>query len=142
MSWVLSCYLAIRVSGSLLTWRHRAPVKLAWTTPGLALVASLAASHSMNDAEVLGAHVLSALLMTGLGVTGAFERVTARISPVLANALLAGLALVSTTLASVTAALTEEQGREAAFLTLAVRRAGSRFWGSGTLSGGWCWAAG
>ncbi|EYB68416.1 benzoate transporter [Deinococcus phoenicis] len=93
VSWVLSCYLAISVSGAVLTWRHRAPVKMAWTTPGLALVASLAASRGMNYAEVLGAYVLSALLMTGLGVTGAFERVTARIPPALANALLAGVLL-------------------------------------------------
>lgn len=93
VSWVLSCSLAISVSGSLLTWRHRAPVKMAWTTPGLALVASLAASQGMSYAEVLGAYVLSALLMTGLGLTGAFERVTARIPPALANALLAGVLL-------------------------------------------------
>lgn len=93
VSWVLSCYLAISVSGAILTWWHRAPVKMAWTTPGLALVASLAASHGLNYAEVLGAYVLSALLMTGLGITGAFERVTARIPPALANALLAGVLL-------------------------------------------------
>lgn len=93
VSWVLSCYLAISVSGFALTWRHRAPVKMAWTTPGLALVASLAAAHGMHYAEVLGAYVLSAGLMTGLGITGAFERVTARIPASLANALLAGVLL-------------------------------------------------
>ncbi|WP_255344494.1 benzoate/H(+) symporter BenE family transporter [Deinococcus sp. YIM 77859] len=93
VSWVLSCYLAISLSGALLTWRHRAPVKMAWTTPGLALVASLAAARGLHYAEVLGAYVLSALLMTVLGVTGAFERVTARIPPALANALLAGVLL-------------------------------------------------
>lgn len=93
VSWVLACYLAISVSGAVLTWRHRAPVKMAWTTPGLALVASLAASHGLHYPEVLGAYVLSALIMTGLGVTGAFERVTSRIPPALANALLAGVLL-------------------------------------------------
>lgn len=93
VSWVLACYLAISVSGAVLTWRHRAPVKMAWTTPGLALVASLAASHGLDYPEVLGAYVLSALIMTGLGVTGAFERVTSRIPPALANALLGGVLL-------------------------------------------------
>jgi len=93
VSWVLSCYLAISVSGFALSWRHRAPVKMAWTTPGLALVASVAAAGSLSYAEVLGAYVLSAGLMTGLGVTGAFERVTSRLPPALANALLAGVLL-------------------------------------------------
>ncbi|MBB5232772.1 benzoate/H(+) symporter BenE family transporter [Deinococcus budaensis] len=93
VSWVLSCYLAISVSGAALTWRHRAPVKMAWTTPGLALVASVAAAGTLSYAEVLGAYVLSALIMTGLGVSGAFERVTSRLPPALANALLAGVLL-------------------------------------------------
>ncbi|WP_102125109.1 benzoate/H(+) symporter BenE family transporter [Deinococcus planocerae] len=93
VSWVLSCYLAISVSGGVLTWRYRAPVKMAWTTPGLALVASVAAARGLGYPEVLGAYVLSALIMTGLGVTGAFESVTRRIPPALANALLAGVLL-------------------------------------------------
>lgn len=99
VSWVLACYLAISVSGFALTWRHRAPIKMAWTTPGLALVASVAAARgpgypeALGYPEVLGAYVLSALLMTGLGLTGAFERVTSRIPPALANALLAGVLL-------------------------------------------------
>ncbi|BDP41751.1 benzoate transporter [Deinococcus aetherius] len=93
VSWVLACYLAISVTGAVLTWRHRAPVKMAWTTPGLALVASLAAARGLSYPEVLGAYVLSALIMTGLGVTGAFESVTRRIPPALANALLAGVLL-------------------------------------------------
>ncbi|MEF2277983.1 benzoate/H(+) symporter BenE family transporter [Deinococcus sp. YIM 134068] len=93
VSWVLACYLAISVSGGVLTWRYRAPIKMAWTTPGLALVASLAAARGLSYPEVLGAYVLSALIMTGLGVTGAFESVTRRIPPALANALLAGVLL-------------------------------------------------
>ncbi|WP_019585779.1 benzoate/H(+) symporter BenE family transporter [Deinococcus apachensis] len=93
VSWVLACYLAISVSGAVLTWRHRAPVKMAWTTPGLALVASLAAARGLSYPEVLGAYVLSALIMTGLGLSGAFERATSRIPPALANALLAGVLL-------------------------------------------------
>jgi benzoate membrane transport protein len=93
VSWVLACYLAISISGFALTWRHRAPIKMAWTTPGLALVASVAAARGLGYPEVLGAYILSAGLMTGLGVTGAFERVTSRIPPALANALLAGVLL-------------------------------------------------
>ncbi|SEI64369.1 benzoate membrane transport protein [Deinococcus reticulitermitis] len=92
-SWVLSCYLAISVSGGALSWRYRAPIKMAWSTPGLALVASVAAARGLSYSEVLGAYVLSALIMTGLGLTGAFERVTRRIPGTLANALLAGVLL-------------------------------------------------
>jgi benzoate membrane transport protein len=92
-SWVLACYLAIGISGAALTWRTRAPISMAWSTPGLALVASIAAAHSLTYAEVLGAYVLSAVVMVALGVSGAFERVTSRLPPALANALLAGVLL-------------------------------------------------
>ncbi|ANE44903.1 benzoate transporter [Deinococcus puniceus] len=92
-SWVLACYLAISISGAALTWRTRAPISMAWSTPGLALVASVAASSSLTYPEVLGAYVLSAAVMLVLGATGAFERVTSRLPPALANALLAGVLL-------------------------------------------------
>ncbi|MCP2013701.1 benzoate membrane transport protein [Deinococcus sp. HSC-46F16] len=92
-SWVLACYLAISVSGGWLSWQYRAPIKMAWSTPGLALVASLAAAGDLRYPEVLGAYVLTAGVMTALGWSGAFERLTSRIPAALANALLAGVLL-------------------------------------------------
>ncbi|MDB5044812.1 MAG: benzoate transporter, partial [Deinococcus sp.] len=90
-SWILSIYIGIFASGVLLTWRYRAPVLTAWTTPGLALVVSLAGHLSFS--EIVGAYVVSAALITALGVSGAFERVTSRIPAPLAAAMLAGVLL-------------------------------------------------
>lgn len=92
-SWLSACYLAIGLGTLALSWRYRAPVLLAWTTPGIALIAGLAASGQASFAEVLGACLLSAAVMTLLGMTGAFGAVTARLPPALANALLAGVLL-------------------------------------------------
>ncbi|GGK15079.1 hypothetical protein GCM10008955_05540 [Deinococcus malanensis] len=92
-SWLTSSYLAIGLGTLALSWRFRAPVLLAWTTPGLAVIAAVAASGQATFPEVLGASVLSALVMIGLGVTGAFQAVTSRIPPALAGALLAGVLL-------------------------------------------------
>lgn len=92
-SWLTASYLAIGVGTLALSWRFRAPVLLAWSTPGLAVIAGVAASGQASFPEVLGACVVSAAVMTVLGVTGAFGAVTARIPPALANALLAGVLL-------------------------------------------------
>ncbi|ACO46343.1 benzoate/H(+) symporter BenE family transporter [Deinococcus deserti] len=92
-SWLTSSYLAIGVGTLVLSWRFRAPVLLAWTTPGLAVIAAVAATGQATFPEVLGASVLSAVVMIALGVTGAFEAVTSRIPPALAGALLAGVLL-------------------------------------------------
>ncbi len=88
-SWILSVYLSIAVTGSLLSWRYRAPILTAWSTPGLALIASQAGHLSLP--ELIGAYLISALIITALGLSGAFERVTSRIPPALAAALLAGV---------------------------------------------------
>ncbi|AWN23259.1 benzoate transporter [Deinococcus irradiatisoli] len=88
-SWILSVYLSIAVSGALLSWRYRAPVLTAWSTPGLALIATQAGHLRLP--ELIGAYLISAALITALGLSGAFERVTSRIPPALAAALLAGV---------------------------------------------------
>ncbi|WP_425146832.1 benzoate/H(+) symporter BenE family transporter [Deinococcus sp.] len=90
-SWILSIYIGIFASGVLLTWRYRAPILTAWTTPGLALVVSLAGHLSFG--EIVGAYMVSAVLITVLGLSGAFERVTSRIPAPLAAAMLAGVLL-------------------------------------------------
>ncbi|MFC4637146.1 benzoate/H(+) symporter BenE family transporter [Deinococcus hohokamensis] len=92
-SWLTSSYLAIGLGTLAFSWRFRAPVLLAWTTPGLAVIAAVAASGQASFPEVIGACVLSALAMIALGVSGAFEAVTSRIPAALASALLAGVLL-------------------------------------------------
>ena len=52
--------------------------------------------------------------------------------PVAVVSALAGLALVGTALSSLVAALGEERGREAAFLTFAITASGVTVWGVGS----------
>ncbi|MFC4425763.1 benzoate/H(+) symporter BenE family transporter [Deinococcus navajonensis] len=92
-SWLTSSYLAIGVGTLALSWRFRAPVLLAWTTPGLAVIAAVAASGQARFPEVISACLLSAVAMMALGLSGAFQAVTSRIPPALASALLAGVLL-------------------------------------------------
>ncbi|AZI42194.1 benzoate transporter BenE [Deinococcus psychrotolerans] len=88
-SWIFSVYISIAVSGWLLSWRYRAPILTAWTTPGLALIATQASALTLP--EMIGAYLISAALITAIGISGAFERITARIPGPLAAALLAGV---------------------------------------------------
>ncbi|ADV67006.1 benzoate/H(+) symporter BenE family transporter [Deinococcus maricopensis] len=88
-SWLTAVYLAIAISGALLSWRYRAPVVTAWSTPALALIAQDAGQ--LTYPEFIGAYLVSAAIITLLGVTGLFERVTRRIPAPLASAMLAGI---------------------------------------------------
>ncbi|WP_027482848.1 benzoate/H(+) symporter BenE family transporter [Deinococcus pimensis] len=90
-SWLTSVCVAIGVSGALLSWRYRAPVVTAFSTPGLALLAQ--ASRGIPYAEVIGALLVTAALVTLLGFTGLFDRLVARVPGPVAAAVLAGILL-------------------------------------------------
>lgn len=90
-SWITAVCLAIGVSGIVLSWRFRAPVVTAFSTPGLALLAQEAGGFAYP--EVIGALLVTAALVGLLGFTGLFGRLTARIPVPLAAALLAGILL-------------------------------------------------
>ncbi|MFC4453265.1 benzoate/H(+) symporter BenE family transporter [Deinococcus sonorensis] len=90
-SWVWSVYVGIAVPGALLSWRYRAPIVTAWSTPGLALIVSEAGRLSYP--EMIGSYLISAAIITALGLSGLFERLVRRIPAPLAAGLLAGLLL-------------------------------------------------
>lgn len=90
-SWVLSVYLAIALPGALLSWRYRAPVITAWSTPGLALIVHEAGRLSYP--EMIGGYLVTAVLITALGLSGLFERLVRLIPAPLASGLLAGILL-------------------------------------------------
>ena len=90
-SWVLSVCFAIGVSGLALSWRYRAPVVTAFSTPGLALLAQDMGRFAYP--EVIGALLLTGAAVALLGFSGLYARLVERIPGPLAAATLAGILL-------------------------------------------------
>ncbi|TRX76838.1 benzoate/H(+) symporter BenE family transporter [Pseudomonas mangiferae] len=85
--WALSIGMAITTIG--LSLRFRAPIVVAWSTPGAALLVTSLPGVAYEDA--IGAFVVCAILLTLVGLTGGFERIMRRLPASLAAALLAGI---------------------------------------------------
>jgi benzoate membrane transport protein len=85
--WALSLGMALCTIG--LSLRYRAPIVVAWSTPGAALLISSLPGVSFSEA--IGAYLVCALLLTLVGLTGSFERLMRHLPASLASALLAGI---------------------------------------------------
>jgi len=91
VSAITALYLGMAVIGAALSWRYRAPIIIGWITPGLAILSQDAGRFTVP--EIVGALVASAAILTVLGYTGLYERLTRRIPTALTAALLAGVLL-------------------------------------------------
>lgn len=85
--WALSLGMALCTIG--LSLYYRAPIVVAWSTPGAALLISSLPGVSFSEA--IGAYLLCAVLLTLVGLTGTFERLMRHLPASLAAALLAGI---------------------------------------------------
>ncbi|WP_233862707.1 benzoate/H(+) symporter BenE family transporter [Paraburkholderia adhaesiva] len=85
--WALSIGMAVCTIG-LSLW-FRAPIVVAWSTPGAALLIS--SLPHVPYAEAIGAYIVCALLLTAVGVSGWFDPLMKRIPSGIAAALLAGI---------------------------------------------------
>lgn len=90
-SWMWALGLGMGLTCIGLSLRYRMPVVTAWSTPGAAML--IASTAGLPYPEVIGAFVLSALLMTIAGFSGVFERSLNRIPASLASGMLAGVLL-------------------------------------------------
>lgn len=90
-SWVWSLSIGVGVTGIWLSYRYRAPIITAWSTPGVAFLATVM-PHTPY-AEVIGAYMVSAIAFIALGMSGAFERLVRMIPGGIAAGLLAGILL-------------------------------------------------
>lgn len=90
-SWVWSLSIGVGVTGIWLSYRYRAPIITAWSTPGVAFLATVM-PHTPY-AEVIGAYMVSAIAFILLGMSGAFERLVRWIPGGIAAGLLAGILL-------------------------------------------------
>ncbi|MEX3825147.1 benzoate/H(+) symporter BenE family transporter, partial [Paraburkholderia sp. BR14262] len=85
--WALSIGMALTTIG-LSLWL-RAPIVIAWSTPGAALLIS--SLPHVPYAEAIGAYLVCAVLLTAVGLTGWFDALMKRVPAGIAAALLAGI---------------------------------------------------
>ncbi|MBN3004928.1 benzoate/H(+) symporter BenE family transporter [Chromobacterium alkanivorans] len=88
-SWIWAVSIGSGVAGLWLSWRWKAPVITAWSTPGAALL--LAALPGVPYGEAVGAFLAAAAIVTLLGVSGLFDRLMKVFPAALAAAMLAGI---------------------------------------------------
>ena len=85
--WALSIGMAFTCIG--LSLRYRAPVMVAWSTPGAALL--ITSLPGVPYSEAIGAYILCSALIVLCGLTGSFDRIMRHIPGSIAAALLAGV---------------------------------------------------
>ena len=88
-SWVWAISLGCGLSGIALSLITRAPISVAWSTPGAALL--VLSLPGVPYPEAIGAFLLASLAIFVLAITGAFERVMRLVPPAIAAAMLAGI---------------------------------------------------
>jgi len=90
-SWLWALGLGMGITSIGLSLQHRLPLVTAWSTPGAAVLVVSLPGFTLGDA--IGAFMVTGLLIWLAGATGQFERLTERLSPAIANAMLAGVLL-------------------------------------------------
>ncbi|MBW9108046.1 benzoate/H(+) symporter BenE family transporter [Paraburkholderia phenoliruptrix] len=88
-SWIWALSVGMAVSTIGLSLRFRAPIVVAWSTPGAALLVS--SLPHVPYAQAIGAFIVCALLLTVVGLTGWFDTLMKKIPAGIAAALLAGI---------------------------------------------------
>ncbi|WP_018151238.1 benzoate/H(+) symporter BenE family transporter [Leeia oryzae] len=88
-SWVWAISLGSGLSGLWLSYRFKAPVITAWSTPGAALL--LTTLGTVSYPQAIGAFMFAGLLILLLGWSGGFDRLMHWIPKEIAAAMLAGI---------------------------------------------------
>ncbi len=89
-SGLMALCLTMGLGGILLSWRHRMPISMAWSTPGAALLVTTGAVTG-GFAAAVGAFIVCAGLIVATGLWRPFGRAVGAIPGPLANAMLAGI---------------------------------------------------
>jgi benzoate membrane transport protein len=90
-SWILALCVGMGVTGIALSLRYRAPIAIAWSTSGAALLITGAAGVTLQEAT--GAFIVCGLLIALCGFSGWFEWMAERIPAAIAAGMLAGILL-------------------------------------------------
>ncbi|OWK49291.1 Inner membrane protein YdcO [Pseudomonas oleovorans subsp. oleovorans] len=88
-SWVWTISIGSGVLGIVLSLRYKVPIVIAWSAPGSALLVTLLPGISLN--EVVGAYLVSSLIILLVGLSGAFDRLIGKLPAAISAAMLAGI---------------------------------------------------
>lgn len=88
-SWVWAVSMGSAVLGGLLSLRYRVPVVIAWSIPGSALLVT-ALSH-IGLEQAIGAYLVANTVLLLIGISGAFDRLIARLPGSIAAGMQAGI---------------------------------------------------
>ncbi|MHC6225709.1 benzoate/H(+) symporter BenE family transporter [Pseudomonas sp. X10] len=88
-SWVWSISIGSAVLGAVLSLRYRVPVVIAWSIPGSALLVSALPQFGLEQA--VGAYLVANLILLLIGLSGAFDRIIARLPGSIAAGMQAGI---------------------------------------------------
>ncbi len=88
-SWIWALSIGMAICSIGLSLRYRAPVVIAWSTPGAALL--ITSLPGVPYGEAIGAFIFASALIALCGLTGSFDRLMRRVPASLAAALLAGV---------------------------------------------------
>ena len=90
-SWIWAISMGSGVTGLLLSWRLKAPIITAWSTPGAALLVVML--PTMPLAQAISAYIISSIVITLVGFSGTFDKLVQQIPKGIAAAMLAGILL-------------------------------------------------
>ncbi|MFT4068885.1 benzoate/H(+) symporter BenE family transporter [Paraburkholderia sp.] len=88
-SWIWALSIGMGVCTIGLSLRFRAPIVIAWSTPGAALLVT--SLPHVGYGQAIGAFIVCAALLTLVGLTGWFDSLMKKIPAGIASALLAGI---------------------------------------------------
>jgi benzoate membrane transport protein len=88
-SWVFAIIIGSGVASLSMSLIYKQPMLTAWSTPGLALLATSLSRYTLGEA--VGAFIVSSLIVLALGATGLFERALRLVPKGVAMAVLGGV---------------------------------------------------
>jgi len=88
-SWVWAVSMGSAVLGALLSLHYRVPVVIAWSIPGSALLVT--ALPQLGLEQAVGAYLVANLVLLLIGISGAFDRIIARLPGSIAAGMQAGI---------------------------------------------------
>ncbi|WP_434922019.1 benzoate/H(+) symporter BenE family transporter [Glutamicibacter sp. PAEs-4] len=89
-SGLLVLSLTVGLSTIALSWRHRLPISIAWSTPGAAMLAALAPGE-FGFNQAVGAFIVGGILIMSAGLVPSLHRLLTRIPVPIAHGMLAGV---------------------------------------------------
>jgi len=89
-SGLLALSVCVGLCTIALSWRHRMPISIAWSTPGAAMLASLAPG-AFSFEQAIGAFIVSGVLIILTGLLPGLHKLLTKIPVPLAQGMLAGV---------------------------------------------------